>query len=402
MLSLDEARGRLLAGVGRLSIERLPLGLCAGRVLAEDLSADEALPAFDHSAMDGYAVRTTDFEPSGPWTLAVRSDGDGSAGSPALPLQPRTAARIFTGAPIPSGADAVVMQERVARSGGVIVVDARPEVGQHIRRAGEDLARGALVFAAGTRLGPGGLALAAMAGRVELPVARRPRVTILCTGNELRGPGEAARPATIPESNSVALAALAEQTGATARVAPIARDDAAGVERAVRDALEGTDVLLTVGGVSVGDHDVVRPALQRAGVTLDFWKVAIKPGKPIAVGRTTTAYVLGLPGNPASALVTLAIFGAPLLRAMQGDARGMAVELPARMAHARKRSPDRVEFLRGALGREGDGLVAKALDNQASGAATTLATSDGLIVVAPGPLPVERGSVVDFLRWADV
>jgi molybdopterin molybdotransferase len=241
-----------------------------------------------------------------------------------------------------------------------------------------------------------------MAGRVELPVRRRPRVTILCTGNELRGPGEAPRPATIPESNSVALAALAEQAGATTRIAPLARDDAAVVERAVRDALDGTDVLLTVGGVSVGDHDVVRPALERAGVTLDFWKVAIKPGKPMAVGRTATAYVLGLPGNPASALVTVAVFGAPLLRALQGDARGVPMGLPARMAHARKRSPDRVEFVRGVLGRDGAGLVATALDNQAAGAATTLATSDGLIVVPPGPQPVERGSAVDFLRWVDV
>jgi molybdopterin molybdotransferase len=400
MLLLDEARARLLADVRPLAVERVPLPRASGRVLAEDLAALEPLPRFDYSAMDGYAVATADLEGAGPWTLPV--SGGSSAGAEAMALRSGGAFRIFTGAPIPAGADAVVIQEDVARAGDTIRFDAAPRPGQHIRRAGEDIARGAIALAAGTRLGPGSLALAAMLGRLELKLVRRPRVTILCTGDELLGPDDPARPAAIPESNSAALAAMSAQAGALPRVAPIARDEPQATQRAVEQALEGTDVLLTVGGVSVGDHDVVRPALERAGVTLDFWKVAIKPGKPLAVGRSGAAYVLGLPGNPASALVAFALFGAPLLRALQGDGRPRPQALPVRIARARKRGADRTELVRGTLQVEGDELLAVAHDNQASGAATSLASSDGLIVVPPGPGAIEARAPVSFIRWADV
>jgi molybdopterin molybdotransferase len=400
MLSLDDARARLLADVQPLSVERVALAAASGRVLAEDLVASEPLPRFDHSAMDGYAVATADLDGPGPWTLLV--SGGSSAGATAPPLSPGAAFRIFTGAPIPEGADAVVMQEDVARAGDTIRFEASPRPGQHIRRAGEDLANGALALRRGTRLGPGSLALAAMMGRFEVRVTRRPRVTILCTGDELRAPDEPPRGASIPESNSAPLGALSAQAGAEVRVAPIARDDAHATQRAVEEALEGTDVLLTVGGVSVGDHDLVRPALERAGVSLDFWKVAMKPGKPLAVGRCGATYVLGLPGNPASALVALALFGAPLLRALQGDRSSRPAELPARIAQARKRPAERTELVRGRLHVEGGELVAVAHDNQASGAATSLASSDGLIVVPAGQEPLEARAAVEFIRWADV
>jgi molybdopterin molybdotransferase len=400
MLSLDDARARLLADVRMLSLERVALASASGRVLAEDLVATEPLPRFDHSAMDGYAVATADLDGPGPWTLPV--SGGSSAGAKAPPLSPGAAFRIFTGAPVPEGADAVVMQEDVARAGDTIRFAASPRPGQHIRRAGEDLPNGTLALAKGTRLTPGSLALAAMLGRFEVRVARRPRVTILCTGDELRAPDEPARGASIPESNSAPLAALSAQAGAEVRIAPIARDEAQGTQRAVEEALEGTDVLLTVGGVSVGDHDLVRPALERAGVSLDFWKVAIKPGKPLAVGRFGPAYVLGLPGNPASALVAVATFGAPLLRRLQGDRAPRAMPLPARIAQGRKRSPERTELVRGSLRVEGTDLVAAAHDNQASGAATSLASSDGLIVVPAGAEPLEARAPVEFVRWADV
>ena len=185
-------------------------------------------------------------------------------------------------------------------------------------------------------------------------------------------------------------------------MAPIARDEPDEVTRAIADALEGTDVLLTVGGVSVGDHDVVRPALERAGVALDFWRVAIKPGKPLAVGKTSSARVLGLPGNPASAVVTFAMFGAPLLRALQGDARPDALRLPVRLAASRKPPRDRLELVRAALEVEGGLLRARVHDNQSSGAATSLATSDGLAMVPPGPNALEAGAPVEFVRWSDV
>jgi molybdopterin molybdotransferase len=400
MLAFGEARARLLASARRLPSERVALGEASGRVLAEDLVAQEPLPAFAHSAMDGYAVATADLGGHGPWNLPVA--GESRAGRAAPPLPPGAACRILTGAPIPARADAVVMQEHVAREGDTVRVEAAPKAGQHIRRVGEDLAAGSTAIRAGTRLTPGGLALAAMLDRSHLVVSRRPRLVIVCTGDELRPAGSVSRPASIPESNGVALAALAAQAAATAVIAPTVADDAEATAQSIVCALEAADVLLTVGGVSVGDHDVVREALGRAGVTVDFWKVAIKPGKPIVVGTSEGAHVLGLPGNPASALITFAVFGMPLLRAMQGDAHPLPIPLRVRMPKARKRSPDRLELVRATLVPDGDGLTADVHDNQSSGTATSLAHSDGLALVPPGSHKLDAGSVVDLVRWSDV
>lgn len=401
MLTFDEAKARILLDVKRLPSERVHLPDALGRVLAEPLVARSALPPFDHSAMDGYAVARRDLEGPPPWELTVC--GESSAGSIAVALPPLSASRIFTGAPLPEGADAVVAQENVERDRNTIRLHFRPKVGEHVREKGHDLPAQALALAAGVRLTPGALALAAMLDETELTVARRPRVTILCTGNELRPAGGRDRPGSIPESNAVALAALAKQAAAAPLIAPIVGDDLEGATEAIRRALDSSDLLLTVGGVSVGDHDVVRPALERAGATLDFWKVAIKPGKPIAFGRYGPGTrVLGLPGNPASALVTFAVFGMPLLRAMQGDDRPSPMPLYAHLAAARKRSADRIELLRAEIRRENATLLAIAHDNQASGAATSLAKSDGVAVVPPGEGSIEAGAPVDFIRWADV
>jgi molybdopterin molybdotransferase len=295
----------------------------------------------------------------------------------------------------------VVMQENVQREGGTVRVPARPRAGANIRRRGEDIAEGALAIRAGTRLSAGALALGAMLDRAGVTVARRPRVVVVCTGDELRHPGSPPSPATIPESNSGALAALARQAGAEVRVAPLVRDEPDAVDRALTDALVDADVLVTVGGVSVGDYDVVRPALERAGVTLDYWRVAIKPGKPLAVGQRGAAHVLGLPGNPASAIVTFALFGMPLLRALQGDARPLAQLLPVRLAASRKRPADRLELVRCTLDVEAGTLVARAHGNQSSGAATSLSSSDGLAFVPAGGDAIDAGAPVEFLRWSD-
>ena len=399
LLAFDAARARLLTDVRRMGSERVAVADAAGRVLSDDLVADDPLPRFDNSAMDGYALATADLDGSGPFSLDVA--GESSAGKEPPWLARGAACRIFTGAPVPERADAVIMQEHVTREDDVVRFTARPRPGQHVRRAGEDLARDAVAIPARTRLTAGGLALAAMLGRSELPVVRRPVVTILCTGNELRSAGDEPRPASIPESNSAPLAALARQAGAVARVAPIAKDDPRATLRAIEQALDGSDVLLTVGGVSVGDHDVVRPALEQAGVTLDFWRVAIKPGKPLAFGRSARAAVLGLPGNPASAIVTFALFGMPLLRAMQRDARPLPLLLRARLSAARKRSPDRLELVRAALQLDGGTLAARVHDNQASGSATSLASSDGLAFVPAGEGMLDAGAFLDFLRWSD-
>jgi molybdopterin molybdotransferase len=399
LLSFDEARSRLLADVRRLGPERVSLADAAGRVLAEDLIATEPLPRFDHSAMDGYAVALADLAGAGPFVLDVA--GESTAGKAPPWLARGAACRIFTGAPVPERADAVIMQEHVMREGDVVRFDARPRPGQNVRRAGEDLAVDSVALTARTRLTAGGLALAAMLGRAEVAVARRPVVTILCTGDELRLPGDEARPASIPESNSAPLTALARQAGAAVRVAPIARDEPRATLRAIEQALDGTDVLVTVGGVSVGDHDVVRPALEQAGVRLDFWRVAIRPGKPIAFGRSTRASVVGLPGNPASAIVTFVLFGMPLIRALQGDARPIPVPLRARLTASRRRLPDRLELVRAALQLDGGTLAARVLDNQSSGAATNLAASDGVALVPAGEGMLDAGAFVDFVRWSD-
>ncbi|MDP9033201.1 MAG: molybdopterin molybdotransferase MoeA [Myxococcota bacterium] len=399
MISFDEACARILSDVSPLASERLPLADIAGRVLAEDVVARASLPPFDHSAMDGYAVNTADLGGAGPFRL--RLAGESRAGFEAPLLLAAAACRILTGAPIPEGADAVIMQEDVVHEGDAIRFQTRPRAGQHVRRAGEDMPVAAVAIGARTRLTPGALALAAMLDRGELVVARRPRVTILCTGDELRPVGGGAAGVSIPESNSAALGALARQAGASVRVAPIASDQVESTVRAVEEALDGADVLLTVGGVSVGDYDVVRPALERAGVSLDFWRVAIKPGKPLAVGRSKTARVLGLPGNPASALVTFAMFGMPLLRAMQGDRHPTPLRLPVRLEATRKRSPDRLELLRAVLRVEGDAMIARPHDNQSSGAATSLAQSDGVALIPPGEAALPAGAPVDFVRWSD-
>jgi molybdopterin molybdotransferase len=399
MLPFDEALARILADPPTLGTERVALRGAVGRVLAADVAADVPLPRFDHSAMDGYAVAVEDLAGDGPWHLAV--DGVSAAGRAVGPLAPSTACRIFTGAPIPFRATAVVMQEHVQREGDVVALTARPRSGDHIRRAGEDAKTGAILLPRGARLGAGPIALAAMLGRHEIEVTRRPRVTILCTGDELRSEGVTGDDATIPESNSAPLAILAAQAGASVRVAPIARDDADATALAIARALDGTDLLLTVGGVSVGDLDVVRPALERAGATIEFWRVAIKPGKPLAVGRTPSARILGLPGNPSSAIVTFCLFGMPLLRAMQGDARPTAPPLVARVAKTRERARDRLELARVTLHVEDDELRATILTNQASGAATSLATSDGVAFIPPGDAPLPEGAVVRVARWAD-
>jgi molybdopterin molybdotransferase len=257
-----------------------------------------------------------------------------------------------------------------------------------------------MALARGTRIRPSHVALAATCDRAWLEVARRPLVTILSTGDELRAPGTpaAGREGSIPESNGVALRAMAEHAGAIARVAPIVADDRAATERGIQVALDGCDVLVTVGGVSVGDHDWVRPALEGTGVTLDFWKVAIKPGKPLVLGRRGRTIVIGLPGNPASAMITFALFGVPLLRAMQGDRLPVAPRRRARCAGFARAEAGRTELVRVALARSEDGETwATPLTNQASGASSSLAHADALLVVAAEVTRIGQGEACEVL-----
>jgi molybdopterin molybdotransferase len=400
MISYEEALERLLGSVRTLGTERVTLAEARGRVLAEQVVSPGPIPAFDASAMDGYAAAFASFEGEGPWSLLVR--GESRAGLVPAPLVQDTVSRIFTGAPVPPGADTVIMQEDVERAGDLALFRHRPRPGSHLRRAGDDLAAGAVGLEDGTRLGPAQLSLAAMLDRGEVRVARRPVVSILSTGDELRAPGQAGTAASIPESITAGLAALVAQVGGVARVLPIARDEPDEVARAITDALDGCDLLLTVGGVSVGDHDVVRPALARAGVALDFWKVAIKPGKPIALGHSDRAHVLGLPGNPVSALVTFALFAAPLLRALQGDARPLARRGRGLLAVPLDRQAGRLEFLRVSLDDAGGTVRVRPLANQASGAMLALARCDALAEIPADLTHLAEGTPVSLLRLEDL
>lgn len=395
-----------MAAARDVGVEQASIASAGGRVLRKDVLARASLPRFDASAMDGYAVATADFPEADDFPskeqFSLRVAGESRAGGDAGVLASRCACRIFTGAPLPVRADAVIMQENVRRDADAIFFQARPKPWQHVRRLGEDMKLGERALASGTRLSAGALALAAMVDQAELTVSRRPRVTILSTGDELRAPGSADAFGSIPESNSPAVAHLALAAGADVIIAPVVRDDPEEIRQAIADALSSCDLLVTVGGVSVGDHDHVKPALEAAGVHLDFWKVAIKPGKPLVVGHNDSAHVLGLPGNPASAIVTFALFGVPLLRAMQRDAQPLPFVVPARLGKARAKAKDRLEIARVRLTRDGANLVATPHDNQASGAATALAESDGLALLPPGDGTWEAGASVDVIRWNDV
>ncbi|WP_437666709.1 molybdopterin molybdotransferase MoeA [Sorangium sp. So ce1182] len=405
MIPFDEALARLLATAVPVGPERVSLDDAVGRVLAEDITAADAMPAFDYSAMDGYAVASADLAGSGPWKLPVR--GESAAGRPLPVLDPGTACRIFTGARLPPGSDTIVPQEDVARSGDEIALREAPRAGAWVRRRGADLAEGAVALRRGARLTPGKVALAAALDRPSVLVARRPVITVLCSGDELRAPGSPGLAGSVPESNSYFVAATARAAGAAVRVAPFVPDDAARAAQAVSTALRGSDLVVTVGGVSVGDHDVVRPALEAAGVTLDFWRVAIKPGKPLAVGRAELSrggvvHVLGLPGNPASASLTFVLFGVPLIRALQDDAAPLPPRVVVRAVGGLRRQTGRAEFLRARLEVSGGELVARVASNQASGAVTSFAEADALIVVPADQDRIDDGDRLQAIRLAEI
>lgn len=396
MLSFAEARERILRDVGRLGTERVVLRAGAGRVLAEDVRASEPLPRFDHSAMDGYALREADLLGSTPFWLPVH--GESRAGAPLAQLRAGHACQIFTGAALPAGADAVLaVEETHARDGGIeFAVAPRPH--QHVRRRGEDLAQGQLALEAGMRLGAYHLGVAAGVDRVDVLVARRPRVIVVGTGDELRAPGQPGPATSIPESNGLSIAVLAESAGASAELAARVADQPEALRERLARALDACDLLVTIGGVSVGRYDLVRPALEAAGAELDFWKVQIKPGKPLVYGRRGTTRILGLPGNPVSAQLTFGLFGLPLLRALQGQRDPVPQFERARLRVALQQRPGRQGFYRALWSPEGVTPV----DNQASGNVLSLAYADALISVPADSEGYDAGAEVEILRLSQL
>jgi molybdopterin molybdotransferase len=313
LLTIDEARALVLGAVAALDTEERRIPDALGRVLAEDVAAAHDVPGFANSAMDGFAVR------SGPSGRELRIVGESRAGTPAeVSVGDGEAVRISTGAAIPEGADAIVPVEEAEDRGDAVVVGVDVRAGSAVREAGEDLRRGAVVLHAGCVLGAAELGIAVEAGRATVRVARAPRVAVLATGDELVAPGEPLRHGQLHNSNAVTLAALASDTGAEVVSVGEVRDDAEATRTAIEGALEGADVLLLTGGVSVGPHDHVKPALEALGVEEVFWRVAMRPGKPLWFGRRGAQLVFGLPGNPVSAMVCFLLFARAALRAMQG------------------------------------------------------------------------------------
>ncbi|MCS6797499.1 MAG: molybdopterin molybdotransferase MoeA [Myxococcota bacterium] len=398
MLSVAEALDRMMRGFAPLGPERVMLPVALGRFLANGIDARWDAPAFDDSAMDGWAVRAADLEAaSAEAPVRLRVGATCRAGERQASHEPGTAARIFTGAPVPAGADAVVMQEHVQVDGEAVTFRAPIRPGVNVRPRGSDLRAGQRLLAPADRIGPGEIALLASQGIAVVDVVRRPVVAIVSTGDELVELGEPMRPAGVHASNGYALAALVEESGAIARCLPLARDDLGQIEQILRDAVCWADVVISSGGASVGEHDRIRGALERLGARLDFWKVAIKPGKPLIVAWLDKRPLIGLPGNPVSAFVTFEIFVRPCLRRMLGDPAPFAERILVRLAEPHRHGTGRPEFARARIERLDDGSYrARLHPRQGSGAVVSLAGTDALVV-----LPADRSELtVDDLLVA--
>ena len=401
MLSFEEALDHLLSAAKPVSeVRHLPLLATAGRILAVSQQSTVAVPPLDNSSMDGYALRAGDISASGV-TLPVSQRIP--AGTIGQPLLPGTAARIFTGAPIPAGADAVVMQERCDANGDCVTINHQPRIGENIRRAGEDIAVGTEILAAGIRLRPQDIALAASAGLPELPVYRRVRVGIFFTGDELCQPGEPLPPGAIYNSNRYALTTLLEGLGCEVRDLANVPDNLDATRDALRRAAADNDLIITSGGVSVGEEDHVKPAVEAEGA-LNMWKIAIKPGKPLAFGEVNrpqgdgTAWFIGLPGNPVSAMVTFLMFVRPFILRLQGM---QAVTPQTFMLDADfewKKPDPRREFLRARVNAAGSVEI---FPHQGSGVVTSLCWGNGLVVVPPNT-SIHKGDRVIFLPFAEL
>ena len=400
MLTYEQALEKLLAAAQPVEeVRHVPLLAAAGRVLAVVQQSGVSVPPLDNSAMDGYAVRTADVTTAG---ICLPVSQRIPAGTVGVPLQPGSAARIFTGAPIPAGADAVVMQERCEHGEGGVVINQVPKSGENIRRAGEDITVGADILPAGVKLRPQEIALAASAGLPELPVYRRVRVGMFFTGDELVQPGEPLPPGAIYNSNRYALRTLLEGMGCEVRDLGAVEDRLDATCDALRRAAADNDLVITSGGVSVGEEDHVKPAVEAEG-ELDMWKIAIKPGKPLAFGKIRKegghAWFIGLPGNPVAAFVTCLMMVRPFVMRLQGIAQvaPRILNLPCASAWNK---PDgaRLEFLRGRINEAG---AIELYRNQGSAVATSLCWSDGLILNPPGNC-IAAGDTVRFVSFAEL
>ncbi len=388
MISVEEALAQLFALVAPLEIEDVPLREACGRVLARDVAATRTQPPFAASSMDGYALRRAEVEPDamfkvvGESAAGHRFDGRLRAGQ---------AVRIFTGAPVPEGADFVVIQEDVTRRGDLITLGHGIDGKDNIRPAGGDFEAGQPLHAP-LLLRPADIALLAAMNIARVPVTRRPRVAILATGDELVQPGETPGPDQIIASNSHGLAAMFEGYGAEVRLLPIARDTPASLRQALTLA-QGADLIVTIGGASVGDHDLVAPVAAEMGMEQSFYKVAMRPGKPLMAGRLGDAAMIGLPGNPVSAMVCGIVFVVPVLRKMLGLGEAPAPMQSAPLGAPLPANGPRAHYMRARMVQ--GGIVAE--DRQDSSLLTVLATADALLIRRVDDPARQAGDVMDFI-----
>jgi molybdopterin molybdotransferase len=392
LLTLEEAHERLLKHARLLPAEPVAVSEAAGRVTAEDVQARVDLPPFASSAMDGFAVRSADLPG------ALRVVGESAAGQPfAATIEPGCTVAISTGAVVPDGADAVVPIENVNQRDNTVEMSEVTSPGAHVRPRGGDISTGEVVVPAGVTLTPARLAAAAAAGVAELSCARRPTVAVLPTGNELVDPGGELRPGQIYETNGLMLAAALAAAGAEVLTEPPVEDDAG----ALREALErglAADILVTSGGVSVGEHDLVRAAERELGVEEIFWRVAIKPGKPVSFGVRGDTLVFGLPGNPVSTLVGCELFVKPALRALQGLPDPLPRFEPGQLAAGLRRNAERDEFVRARSRVDGGELIIEPVTGQESHMIVRSSAADALVHVPRGNGELAAGSTVRWLR----
>lgn len=391
VIRFEEARQIILDQARPLGKECVSLAEACGRVLAEAVCAPWDLPAWDNSAMDGFAVRSRDCRAAKP----LQVSGYIPAGAPARErVEQGGAIRIMTGAPLPAGADAVVPVEEVAEADGWITLTARVGPGQHIRRQGEDVARGKPFMAAGTRLRPDGINLLASFGQAFVPVFRRPRVAILSTGDELVELGEMPAPGQIINSNSLSLAAAVREAGAEPLLLGIARDEVDSLRLKLAEGLKA-DILISSAGVSAGDRDLVRDVLADLGVRELFWKVAIKPGHPTAFGVKGDCLVFSLPGNPVSTLMTFEFLVKPALERIGGSIDPVKPRVRAVLRESTKKKKGRLQFMRVSLTQDGDILYAASAGDQHTGMVSTMVRAEGIAILPGDEDRVAAGTLVD-------
>ncbi|MBV7534585.1 molybdopterin molybdotransferase MoeA [Duganella sp. sic0402] len=396
MLSVSEALAQMLGAARPVAeAELIPTLAANGRVLAEAQVSGMNVPGADNTQMDGYAVRAADCA-SGSAALTVSQRIP--AGHVGQPLQPGTAARIFTGAMIPQGADAVVMQEQCELAGDVVTIRHAPKSGEWIRRAGEDITSGSVVLPAGTRLRSQELGLAASVGLAELPVRRKLRVAVFFTGDELTMPGEPLAPGAIYNSNRFTLRALLENLGCEITDFGIVPDSLDATRSVLREAAQGHDLIVTSGGVSVGEEDHIKPAVEAEG-KLNMWQIAVKPGKPLAFGEVGQTFFVGLPGNPVSSFITFMLFVRPFVLRLQGveasvAPRGFQMRADFEWPKADKRN----EFLRARINEAGG---VELFRNQSSGVLTSTVWGDGVIDNPPNN-PIAAGDLVRFIPFSEL